>query len=322
MMSAGDGRAAGRAGPAPPVWPRRRGRPRRWTDGRVTHAKGQQGTVRSRSPARPGAAAVPRPPPSAGRSGCIQHGLEGHGAGGGGSRAAGHPRARPASPITQKGLRANLSRPLQPRYRQQQPAAQMRTKYSTPNTTMVTISCRRGHGHHPQAGSGQGPGRPSQCWGGPAHVSWCPWGVLPMSAGGGTEGQAEGRSQVTARGCGLYVACGPRARAQGGRGREGSSEVGVDTDQPPPPSPTATKTFRCGCHGARPCLSFAVSFSAPAPHPRPPGNTPHLPGRGPPGPSALVTGGGLSDAAGAQGGAAGWAGCWGEAGGRWVLQGR
>lgn len=50
-----------------------------------------------------------------------------------------HPQA---SPITQKGFRANLSRPLQPRYRQQQPAAQIRTKYSTPNTTMVTISCR------------------------------------------------------------------------------------------------------------------------------------------------------------------------------------
>lgn len=45
-----------------------------------------------------------------------------------------------ASPMTQKGFRANLSRPLQPRYRQQQPAAQIRTKYSTPNTTMVTIS--------------------------------------------------------------------------------------------------------------------------------------------------------------------------------------
>lgn len=29
----------------------------------------------------------------------------------------------------------------------------------------------------------------------------------------------------------------------------------------------------------------AVSFSAPAPRPRPPGNTPHFPGRGPPGPS-------------------------------------
>lgn len=45
-------------------------------------------------------------------------------------------------PMTQKGLRANFNRPLQPRYRQQQPAAQIRTKYSTPNTTMVTISCR------------------------------------------------------------------------------------------------------------------------------------------------------------------------------------
>lgn len=44
-------------------------------------------------------------------------------------------------PMTQKGLRANFNLPLQPRYRQQQPAAQIRTKYSTPNTTMVTISC-------------------------------------------------------------------------------------------------------------------------------------------------------------------------------------
>lgn len=43
--------------------------------------------------------------------------------------------------MTQKGLRANFNLPLQPRYRQQQPAAQIRTKYSTPNTTMVTISC-------------------------------------------------------------------------------------------------------------------------------------------------------------------------------------
>lgn len=45
-----------------------------------------------------------------------------------------------ASPITQNGFLANLSLPLQPRYRQQQPAAQILTKYSTPNTTMVTIS--------------------------------------------------------------------------------------------------------------------------------------------------------------------------------------
>ena len=43
--------------------------------------------------------------------------------------------------MTQKGLRANFNLPLQPRYRQQQPAAQILTKYSTPNTTMVTISC-------------------------------------------------------------------------------------------------------------------------------------------------------------------------------------
>lgn len=45
-------------------------------------------------------------------------------------------------PMTQKGLRANFNLPLQPRYRQQQPAAQILTKYSTPNTTMVTISCK------------------------------------------------------------------------------------------------------------------------------------------------------------------------------------
>ena len=45
-----------------------------------------------------------------------------------------------ASPITQNGFLANLSLPLQPRYRQQQPAAQILTKYSTPNTTIVTIS--------------------------------------------------------------------------------------------------------------------------------------------------------------------------------------
>lgn len=44
--------------------------------------------------------------------------------------------------MTQKGLRANFNLPLQPRYRQQQPAAQILTKYSTPNTTMVTISCK------------------------------------------------------------------------------------------------------------------------------------------------------------------------------------
>lgn len=62
---------------------------------------------------------------------------------------------RQASPITQKGFRANLSRPLQPRYRQQQPAAQIRTKYSTPNTTMVTISCGGGAAEPPR-GCGSG----------------------------------------------------------------------------------------------------------------------------------------------------------------------
>lgn len=45
------------------------------------------------------------------------------------------------SPITQKGLRANFSLPLHPLQRQQQPAAHILTMYSTPNTTMVTISC-------------------------------------------------------------------------------------------------------------------------------------------------------------------------------------
>lgn len=45
------------------------------------------------------------------------------------------------SPMTQKGFLANLSLPLHPLYRQQHPAAHIRTMYSTPNTTMVTISC-------------------------------------------------------------------------------------------------------------------------------------------------------------------------------------
>lgn len=43
--------------------------------------------------------------------------------------------------MTQKGFLANLSRPLHPLYRQQQPAAQILTMYSTPNTTIVTTSC-------------------------------------------------------------------------------------------------------------------------------------------------------------------------------------
>ncbi len=46
------------------------------------------------------------------------------------------------SPMTQKGFLANFSLPLHPLYRQQQPAAHILTIYSTPNTTMVTISCR------------------------------------------------------------------------------------------------------------------------------------------------------------------------------------
>lgn len=48
---------------------------------------------------------------------------------------------RSDSPMTQKGFLANLSRPLSPLYLQQQPAAQILTIYSTPNTTMVTTSC-------------------------------------------------------------------------------------------------------------------------------------------------------------------------------------
>lgn len=42
--------------------------------------------------------------------------------------------------MTQKGFRANFSLPLHPRYRQQHPADQILTMYSTPNTTIVTIS--------------------------------------------------------------------------------------------------------------------------------------------------------------------------------------
>lgn len=49
------------------------------------------------------------------------------------------------SPMTQKGFRANFSLPLHPRYRQQQPADHIRTMYSTPKTTMVTISCIANH---------------------------------------------------------------------------------------------------------------------------------------------------------------------------------
>lgn len=46
-----------------------------------------------------------------------------------------------SSPMTQKGFLANFSLPLHPLYRQQQPADHILTIYSTPNTTMVTISC-------------------------------------------------------------------------------------------------------------------------------------------------------------------------------------
>lgn len=50
------------------------------------------------------------------------------------------------SPMTQKGFLANFSLPLHPLYRQQQPADHILTIYSTPNTTMVTISCITNHG--------------------------------------------------------------------------------------------------------------------------------------------------------------------------------
>lgn len=49
------------------------------------------------------------------------------------------------SPMTQKGFRANFNLPLHPLYRQQQPADHIRTMYSTPKTTMVTISCVANH---------------------------------------------------------------------------------------------------------------------------------------------------------------------------------
>lgn len=44
------------------------------------------------------------------------------------------------SPMTQKGFLANFSLPPHPLYLQQQPADHILTMYSTPNTTMVTIS--------------------------------------------------------------------------------------------------------------------------------------------------------------------------------------
>lgn len=47
------------------------------------------------------------------------------------------------TPMTQKGFRANFSLPPHPLYLQQQPADHILTMYSTPNTTMVTISCGR-----------------------------------------------------------------------------------------------------------------------------------------------------------------------------------
>lgn len=62
--------------------------------------------------------------------------------------------ARQVLPMTQKGLRANFNLPLQPRYRQQHPAAQILTKYSTPNTTMVTISCKGDHAISPRTKPG------------------------------------------------------------------------------------------------------------------------------------------------------------------------
>ena len=58
------------------------------------------------------------------------------------------------SPMTQKGFLANLSRPLHPLNRQQQPAAQILTRYSTPNTTMVTTSWDRTTTRHRQAADG------------------------------------------------------------------------------------------------------------------------------------------------------------------------
>lgn len=45
--------------------------------------------------------------------------------------------------MTQKGFLANLSRPCHPRYLQQQPAAQILMKYSNPNTTIITNSCKQ-----------------------------------------------------------------------------------------------------------------------------------------------------------------------------------
>ena len=43
--------------------------------------------------------------------------------------------------MMQKGFLAKRSRPGPPRYRQQQPALQILTVYSTPNTTIITNSC-------------------------------------------------------------------------------------------------------------------------------------------------------------------------------------
>lgn len=45
--------------------------------------------------------------------------------------------------MTQKGFLANFSRPFHPRYLQQHPAAQTLMKYSKPNTTIMTNSCKR-----------------------------------------------------------------------------------------------------------------------------------------------------------------------------------
>lgn len=56
-------------------------------------------------------------------------------------------------PMTQKGFLANLSLPCHPRYLQQQPAAQILMKYSSPNTTIITNSWKSHtctHVQHPR----------------------------------------------------------------------------------------------------------------------------------------------------------------------------
>lgn len=49
--------------------------------------------------------------------------------------------------MTQNGFLANLSRPCHPRYRQQQPAAQILMKYSKPKTIIMTNSFQHKHTH-------------------------------------------------------------------------------------------------------------------------------------------------------------------------------